>query len=430
MYLAYEAGAFPGSAVAGGATTGTGQYNIENFQIDGYDVVVNKQKTQGYRAPGQQQANFAIETVVDELAEQLGMDPLDLRLKNVVQEGDRMPSGVPYPRIGLKEIEDAMKAHPHYSAPIEGPNRGRGIAVAFRSQAGRGSPATINVNSNGTISLITGSVDLSGTRTTVAMQAAEVLGLSIDDVSSTVADTDSVGATGGTGGSRITFDTGLAAIMAAEEVKRQMSARAARLWEVQPEDVEFSDGSFICAKNPADTLTFKELARRLEGTGGPITCSVYAPTTGVGPIFAGSIVDVAVDPETGKVSILRFTSFTDAGRAIHPGFVEGQMQGATAQGLGWALNEEMVYTENGAVANSSFLDYRMPTSLDLPMIDTVIIEVPNPRHPFGVRGVGEVPIVPPLAAVANAIYQAVGLRMTRLPMSPGSILEALQEKGT
>jgi CO/xanthine dehydrogenase Mo-binding subunit len=218
--------------------------------------------------------------------------------------------------------------------------------------------------------------------------------------------------------------------MAAEEVKRQMSARAARLWEVQPEDVEFSDGSFICAKNPADTLTFKELARRLEGTGGPITCSVYAPTTGVGPIFAGSIVDVAVDPETGKVSILRFTSFTDAGRAIHPGFVEGQMQGATAQGLGWALNEEMVYTENGAVANSSFLDYRMPTSLDLPMIDTVIIEVPNPRHPFGVRGVGEVPIVPPLAAVANAIYQAVGLRMTRLPMSPGSILEALQEKGT
>ncbi|MBI4297675.1 MAG: xanthine dehydrogenase family protein molybdopterin-binding subunit [Chloroflexi bacterium] len=428
FYLAYEAGAFPGSAVAGGATTGTGQYNIENFQIDGYDVVVNKQKAQGYRAPGQSQANFAIETVVDELAEKLGMDPLDLRLKNVVQEGDRMPSGVPYPRVGLKEIEEAMKAHPHYSAPLEGPNRGRGIAVAFRWQGGQGSPATINVNSNGTISLITGSVDLSGTRTTVAMQAAEVLGLSIDDVVSTVGDTDSVGVSGGTGGSRVTFDTGLAAIAAAEEVKRQMSARAAQLWELQPEDVEFRDGIFTCTKNPADRMTFKELARRLGSTGGLITCSVYAPTTGVGPIFAGNIVDVAVDLETGKVDILRFTSFIDAGRAVHPGFVEGQMQGSTAQGIGWALSEEFFYTENGTVANSSFLDYRMPTSSDLPMIDTVIIEVPNPRHPFGLRGVGEVAAVPPLAALANAIYRAAGIRVTRLPMSPGNILEALEEK--
>ncbi len=428
FYMAYEAGAFPGSAMAGGATTGTGQYNIENFQIDGYDVVVNKQKVQGYRAPGQQQANFAIESVVDELAEKLGMDPLELRMKNLVKEGDRMPSGVPFPRIGLKEIEDAMKAHPHYDAPLEGPNRGRGIAVAFRWQGGRGSPATINVNSNGTISLITGSMDLSGTRTTVAMQAAEVLGLSIDDVVSTVADTDSVGVTGGTGGSRVTFDTGLAAIAAAEEVTRQMGTRAARLWEVQPEDVEFRDGSFICTKSPADRMTFKEMAGRLGNTGGPITCSVYAPTTGVGPIFGASIVDVEVDPETGKVDILRFTCFTDAGRAIHPGMVEGQMQGATAQGIGWALNEEFFYTENGTVANSSFLDYRMPTSLDLPMIDTVIIEVPNPRHPFGIRGVGEVPAVPPLAALANAIYRATGVRMTRLPMSPGNILEALDEK--
>ncbi|MEK7848494.1 MAG: molybdopterin cofactor-binding domain-containing protein, partial [Chloroflexota bacterium] len=291
-----------------------------------------------------------------------------------------------------------------------------------------GSPATINVNSNGTITLITGSMDLSGTRTTVAMQAAEVLGLSIDDVVSTTADTDSVGFISGSHGSHITFDAGLAAIAASEEVKRQMSARAARLWEVQPEDVEFRDGLFICTRNPQDRITFKDLARRLATTGGPITCSVYAPTTGVGPIFAGNIVDVAVDPETGKVDILRFTTFTDAGKAVHPGFVEGQMQGSTAQGIGWALNEEFFYTQNGTVANSSFLDYRMPTSLDLPMIDTVIIEVPNPRHPFGLRGVGEVPAVPPLAALANAIYRATGVRMTRLPMSPGSILETLEAK--
>jgi CO/xanthine dehydrogenase Mo-binding subunit len=430
FYLAYQAGAFPGSPVAGGASTGLGPYKIDNLLVDGYDVVCNNQKVQGYRAPGQTQANFAIETVIDELAEKLGIDPLEFRLKNVVQEGDRMPNGVPYPRIGCKEIEEAMQAHPHYNTPLEGPNRGRGVAVAFRWQGGQGSSATINVNANGTISLITGSVDLSGTRTTVAMQAAEMLGLEVEDVTSTVADTDSVGYNAGTGGSRITFDTGLAAIAAAEEVRRQMSARAALLWEVQPEDVEFRNGVFICTTNPADRMNFRELASKLANTGGPITCSGYTPTTGVGPIFAGNIVDVEVDPETGKVDILRYTSFTDAGQAVHPGFVEGQMQGATAQGIGWALSEEYVYTEDGTVANSSFLDYRMPTCLDLPMIDTVIIQVPNPRHPFGLRGVGEVPIVPPPAAIANAVYHTTGVRMTKLPMSPGTMLEALEAKHT
>ncbi|MBF8266723.1 MAG: xanthine dehydrogenase family protein molybdopterin-binding subunit [Dehalococcoidia bacterium] len=428
FWLAYQAGAFPGSSVSGGATTGTGPYNIDNFLIDGYDVVCNKQKTSGYRAPGQCQANFAIETVIDELAERLGMDPLELRLKNVVKEGDRMPTGVPFPYIDLRKLEETMKTHPHYSAPLEGPNRGRGVAVAFRGHGGQGAPATMNVNADGTISLITGAIDLSGTRTTVAMQAAEVLGLAAKDVILTVVDTDSVAQTGTTAGSRVTFEMGLAAIAAAQEVKRQMSARAAMLWEVQPEEVEFQDGVFTCNRSPAKRMTFKELAGRLARSGGPITCSVYAPSTGIGPSFAGNIVDVEIDPETGKVDILRYTAFLDAGQAVHPGFVEGQMQGATAQGIGWALSEEYLYTEEGAVANTSFLDYRTPTSMDLPMIDTVIIQVPNPHHPFGVRAVGEVPIVPTLAAVANAVYHATGVRMTRLPMSPGAILEALEAK--
>lgn len=286
----------------------------------------------------------------------------------------------------------------------------------------------MNVNADGTISLITGAIDLSGTRTTVAMQAAEVLGLAAKDVILTVVDTDSVAQTGTTAGSRVTFEMGLAAIAAAQEVKRQMSARAAMLWEVQPEEVEFQDGVFTCNRSPAKRMTFKELAGRLARSGGPITCSVYAPSTGIGPSFAGNIVDVEIDPETGKVDILRYTAFLDAGQAVHPGFVEGQMQGATAQGIGWALSEEYLYTEEGAVANTSFLDYRTPTSMDLPMIDTVIIQVPNPHHPFGVRAVGEVPIVPTLAAVANAVYHATGVRMTRLPMSPGAILEALEAK--
>ena len=428
LYLAYEAGAYPGSPVGGGALTGLGPYKIDNLLVDGYDVVCNKQKVQAYRAPGQPQAAYAVESVIDELAEKLGMDPMEFRLKNVVREGDRMTSGVAFPRIGCKEVEEAMVAHPHYNTPLEGPNRGRGISVGHRFNAGQVSSATIHVNSNGTISLLTGSADIGGTRTAVAMQAAEVLGLRAEDVTPTVVDTDSIGYTANTGGSRTAYDTGLAAIAAAEEVKRQMSVRAAALWEVQAQDVEFQDGVFSCAKDPADRLTFKELAGRMLRTGGPITASASKPSTGVGNTFGGNIVDVEVDPETGKVDILRYTAFIDSGTSVHPSYVEGQVQGSTVQGIGWALNEEYFYTDDGTMANSSFLDYRMPTSLDVPMIDTDIVEVPNPRHPFGLRGVGEIPIVPPLAAIGNAVSHAIGVRMTKLPMSPGAILEAVEAK--
>ena len=207
-----------------------------------------------------------------------------------------------------------------------------------------------------------------------------------------------------------------------------MSARAARIWEVQPEDVECNNGVFTCTKNPADRMTFRQLAGRLMRTGGPITCSVSTNSTGVGSTFSGNIVDMEVDLETGKVAILRYTAFIDAGTAVHPGYVEGQIQGATTQGIGWALNEEYFYTTDGAMANSTFLDYRMPTSVDVPMIDAQIVEVPNPRHPYGLRGVGEIPIIAPLAALSNAISHAIGVRLTTLPMSPGAILEALAAK--
>ncbi len=426
-YMVYEAGAFPGSPVGGGAVTTFGSYNIENMLVNGYDVICNKQKAQAYRAPGQPQASFAVESAMDELADKLGMDPMDLRLKNAVKEGDRMPNGVAHAVFGCVELEEAMKNHPHYQTPLTGPNQGRGVAVAFRAQGGQTSSATINVNSNGTINLITGSVDIGGTRTAVAMQAAEVLGLMPEDFNPSVGDTDSVGYTANTGGSRTAFDTGLAAIAASEEVIVRMKTRAAMLWEVQDEDVDFQDGSFVCTRNPDDRFTFKQLAARLMRTGGPVTCSASAPSTGVGPIFAGNIVDVEVDPDTGKVEILRFTAFLDAGQAVHPSFVEGQIQGATVQGIGWAMNEEYFYTPDGTMANSSFLDYRMPTSLDLPMIDAVIIEVPNPRHPFGLRGVGEGPIIPPLAALGNAVSHATGVRMTKLPLSPTNIMATIEE---
>ncbi|HEX2171809.1 MAG TPA: xanthine dehydrogenase family protein molybdopterin-binding subunit [Dehalococcoidia bacterium] len=428
FWLAYEAGAFPGSPVGAGANTGLAPYKIDNLLVNGYDVVVNKPKVQAYRAPGSPQAAFAVESVMDEVAEQLGLDPLEFRHRNAPQQGDRQPSGVQFPRIGCVEVIEAMRAHPHYSAPLGGPNRGRGVALGYWGNAGNNSSCTISVNADGRISLITGSVDIGGTRAAIAMQAAEVLGIAAEDVNPSVADTDSIGFTAQTGGSRTCFSTGLAAIAAAEAVKEQMIARAALLWETTPEDVELEDGVFTSKSNPENRLTFKQLARQLLRTGGPISASASSNPRQVGPAFGGMIVDVEVDPETGKVQILRCTMVQDAGTAAHPSYVEGQMQGGAAQGIGWALNEEYFWDESGTMLNASLLDYRMPTALDLPMIDTVIVEVPNPGHPFGVRGVGEVPLVPPPGAVANAIYRAVGVRLRRLPMSPGAVLEALAAK--
>ena len=326
-----------------------------------------------------------------------------------------------HPRIGLVETLEAMKAHPHWSAPLDGDNRGRGIAVGFWMNGGGETSCTISVNPDGTVNLVEGSADIGGTRASVAMQAAEVLGITAEDVNPAVVDTDSIGYTSGTGGSSVAFKTGWAAHEAARHLTEQMTERAARIWEVAPDSVEIDKGVFRSKIDPELKMTFKELAGLLNDTGGPIIGRAAGNPTGVGPAYAGNIVDVEVDPDTGKVAILRFTAVQDAGRAIHPSYVEGQMQGGSVQGIGWGLNEEYFYDQAGHMDNSSFLDYRMPTSLDLPMIDTVIVEVPNPGHPYGVRGVGEVSIVPPPAAIANAIYRAVGVRMDELPMKPGAV---------
>ncbi|MCS7024240.1 MAG: xanthine dehydrogenase family protein molybdopterin-binding subunit [Bryobacteraceae bacterium] len=423
--LAYEAGAYPGAMVGAGAMTVFAAYDIPNVTIDGYDVVVNKPSTAAYRAPGATNAAFATETVVDEIAEHLGLDPLDLRLKNAAKEGTRRADGLKYRRIGCVEVLEAMKAHPHYRAPLEGANRGRGVAIGYWFNAGLPSSCTISVNADGSVTLVEGSTDIGGTRTSVAMQAAEVLGIPAGSVHPVVVDTDSVGFTAVTGGSRTTFATGWAAYEAAQDVLRQMKERAAKLWGLEPSAVRFEGGHFRASGHE---ISFAELAARLAETGGPVVGRATVNPRGVGGSFAGCIVDVEVDPETGKTSILRFTSIQDAGRAIHPSYVEGQMQGGSVQGIGWALNEEYFMGPDGEMRNSSLLDYRMPTALDLPMIDTQIVEVPNPGHPFGVRGVGEANIVPPPAAIANAIYRAVGVRMRRLPMSPPNLMQELWKK--
>jgi xanthine dehydrogenase molybdenum-binding subunit len=425
IWMAYEAGAFPGSPVGAGAMCIIAPYTIENFVIDAYDVVVNRPKTAAYRAPGATNAAFASETIIDELAEKCGIDPIDFRLKNAVKEGAPQVVGPPFKRIGLIQTLEAIKNSPHYKSKLTGKFRGRGVASGFWFNAGMQSSATVNIHTDGTASVVTGSPDIGGSRASMAMITAEVLGLKFADVRAITADTDSIGHTDVTGGSRVTFATGMAVYEAAKDAERQLIERAAKVWEKKVDEVEFRDGMLHAKGNGVPPLSIKQLAPRFPRTGGPITGRASVNARGVGPGFATTVVDVEVDPDTGKVEVLRCTVAQDAGKAIHPSYVEGQMQGGTAQGLGWALNEEYFYDDKGTLRNTGFLDYRMPTCLDLPMIETVVVEEANPGHPLGVRGVGEVSIVPPVAAVANAIYRAVGVRMTVTPMSPPRLLKAM-----
>ena len=427
-YLAYEAGAFPGSIVGAGAQCIFAPYDIENVQADGYDVVVNKPKTAAYRAPAAPNAAYGGEQIVDEIARQLGIDPIEFRLMNASKEGTRRVDGPVFPRIGNIEVLEAAKASEQYQKPLEGPWRGRGVANGFWFNIGLASSASIGVNGDGTISLVEGSTDIGGTRVAIAMQAAEVLGIPAEDVHPSVGDTESVGYTFLTGGSRTAFASGWAAYECAQEIKTKMIERAASIWDVSAEDVDLMDGQFQHKSDPDLQMNFKDLAGQLNNTGGPISAQVSVDPKGAGGAFCTHIADVEVDPETGKVTILDYTIVQDAGKAVHPSYVEGQMQGGVVQGIGWALNEEYFFDQEGRMVNSSFLDYRMPTSLDLPMINTVIVEVANPGHPYGVRGVGEVPIVAPMAAIANAITDATGARLQVLPMSPGAVLQALWKK--
>ena len=416
--LAYEAGAYPGSFVVPGSMCVFAAYDCENVWVEGYDVVVNKPSCAAYRAPGAPQAAFAAEQVIDELAGQLGVDPVDFRRRNAAKEGTRRADGPKFRCIGCEEVLEAVKNHPHYRTPLEGPDRGRGVAIGFWFNVGLESSCTLNVNRDGTVNLVEGSTDIGGTRTSIAMQAAEVLGIPAEDILPEVVDTDSVGFTSVTGGSRTTFATGWAAHDAAQKIVDEMKRRAAKLWSLEPNQVQHSKGHYSANGHSA---RFRELAAEASRTGGPISATATVKPRGVGGSFSANIVDVQVDRETGKVDILRFTAVQDVGKAVHPSYVEGQMQGGSVQGIGWALNEEYYMGRDGRMQNSTLLDYRMPTTLDLPMIDTCIVEVANPGHPFGVRGVGEANIVPPLAAIANAIHDAAGVRMQRLPMNPPAV---------
>ena len=425
--LVYEAGAYPGSPLGAGAMCMFAPYDVDDVLIEGYEVVVNRPRVAAYRAPGAPQSMFAGESAVDELAQKIGMDPLDFRLRNAAKAGTRAAYGPTFGAIGLTACLEAAKAHPNYVKPL-GDGEGRGVAVGFWFNGANQSSAEVHIADSGMVKVVEGSPDIGGSRASMALMAAETLGVPYERIRVNVADTDSTGYCATTGGSRVTFATGMAVIRACEDVIGQLKRRAAATWDIDPEQVEWRDGEARPAPGvnvDAKPLSLAELARNAARTGGPISGRASLNAQGPGPSFSVNFTDVRVDRETGRTTVTGFTAIQDAGRAVHPDYVEGQMQGGAAQGIGWALNEEYLYDADGVLENPGFLDYRVPVASDLPMIETQIVEVPNANHPYGVRGVGETPIVAPLAAVANAVSRATGVRMADLPLSPPKVLAAI-----
>jgi CO/xanthine dehydrogenase Mo-binding subunit len=429
--LKYQAGAFQGSPVQPGVMCAYAPYDIDNVKVIGYDVVSNRPKVAAYRAPGAPISEYAVESVIDELAKKLAIDPIDLRMQNAAHEGTKAAYGPKFGPIGMEETLNAVKKTEHWNTPLR-KWQGRGVASGFWFNIGGETCAALTVNEDGTVSLVAGTPDIGGLRASLSMVAADELGIPYDKVRPIIGDTGSLGFTFLTGGSRSAFSGSMAIVEAAKQIKAELCARAAKLWDLKPDEVEFEAGR---VKHKNDTsekfkpMSLADFAKVAGKTGGPIGGYGRINAQGAGPSIGTHVVDLEVDPETGRVTILRYTVAQDAGRALHPSYVEGQYQGGAAQGIGWALNEEYVYGADGKLQNAGFLDYRMPVASDLPMIDPIVVEVPNPRHPYGVRGVGETPIVPPLAAVANAMESATGIRFTELPMSPPKVLKALKERG-
>jgi CO/xanthine dehydrogenase Mo-binding subunit len=425
----YQGGAYAGSPVEFGAMSAFACYDLENVRAVGYDVVCNRPKQAAYRAPGAPISAFAVESVIDELALKLGMDAIDFRIKNAAKQGTKSSYGPTYGEIGLVTTLEEAKKHPHWKAPMK-PGHARSMACGFWFNFGGQTCVSLNINVDGTCTLAVGTPDIGGSRASMSLMAAEELGIPYDSVRTIVADTSSLGYNDVTDGSRTTFATGMATIYAARDAIKKLCGRAAQIWGIPEEAVVWEKGYAKPSGANAgsfEPLSLADIAKSSGNTGGPIAGHTEYNAEGAGVSFATHIVDAEVDKETGRTMITRYTVLQDAGKAVHPSYVEGQFQGGAVQGIGWALNEEYIYGKDGRLQNAGFLDYRIPVASDLPMIDTKIIEIPNKGHPYGVRGVGETSIVPPLAAIANAVSAAAGVRLTELPMSPPKVLKAIEE---
>jgi CO/xanthine dehydrogenase Mo-binding subunit len=425
--LLFDAGALPGAPLNIAALMLGGMYQVPHLDVQGREVLTHKAPVGAYRAPGAPQAAFALESVIDELARGLGRDPIEFRLQNASRGGDPMPSGETWPRIGLRESLAALQEDPLWR------NRGRdgrGIGVAAGGWFGGIEPASacVRLNTDGSMHVVVGSVDISGTATGLAQVAAETLGVPLSRVRMIAADSDNAPAAGMSGGSKIMYTVGSAVAKAAQDARHQILALAARRLEAAEGDLEIVDGTVRVRGVPARTVAIAEVAKLQSGFG-----ASHPPVFGVAseaiveraPAFGAHAARVQVDADSGRVRIMEYVVAQDVGRAINPAAIFGQIHGGVAQGIGWALLERMTYDEHGSLVTGSFLDYALPRATDVPPIRTTLVEVPSERGPFGAKGVGEPPVVPVAAAIANAIADASGARIETLPIVPESVVQAL-----
>ena len=427
-YTIFDVGAYLGAGPNSGIGHGLGAYNIPNFRLRSYGAYTNKVYVGSYRASGVADMTFAVESHMDIIAHKLGMDPLEFRLKNAIREGDTAVNGSRVPRNGL--VETLMAVKERLGLPKELPE-GHGVGIAlceWRSGAGP-STAAISVNEDGTVSLLTGSVDISGSDTSLASIAAEALGIGIDQVVVAKRDTDLAPFTGPSGGSRIVYSQGKAVELAAADTRDKLLGLAADRLGVPADALVCAGGRVYVQDNPPQGLTLGQLAAAsVNSRSGPIVGNAALSTLPYAPVFSAQAAEVAVDRDTGQVKLTRYVQCQDVGVAINPMAVEGQLEGGAVQGIGRALTEDMQFDpETGAVRNPSFATYLMPLALDLPELETLLVRVPSEDGPFGARAVAEPPGFGPPAAIANAIYDAVGVRIRELPLSGERVLAALRE---
>lgn len=431
--MVFDAGAFPGAPLRSAIRRVFSHYRTPNLKIDAYDVVTNKPHVAAYRAPGATPTAFAVESVIDDLARSLSIDPLEFRLLNVSQPGDPMPNGDLLTSVNFTEVLNRVKQHECWTSPVEGANRGRGLALGMWTMPGGTASCHVNLNGDGSVTVVIGTPDLSGTRTSLGLVAAESLELDLPDVKVTIANTDAVAYSDASAGDRITYIASIAIGRACASLINSIKERVAKEFNVSPDDIDYNHKSFTLSGVPEMGVSWGDMALRSVRGEGALSAAGAASEipdgAAIAPNAAAHVVDVKVDPETGKVDLLRYTTFQDVGLAVNPAQVEGQMQGGATQGIGWALSEEYDYDEDGKLLNATLLDYRLPTSVDVPFIDANMIEVPSEAHPLGIRAVGQVPIVPPAGAIGNAIYNAVGVRMRQLPMKPERVYRAIKNSG-
>ncbi|MBV9543393.1 MAG: xanthine dehydrogenase family protein molybdopterin-binding subunit [Chloroflexi bacterium] len=426
--MLYDAGGKAGAPVGISGILMGSLYRFENLRLNGVEVLTHKAGTGAYRAPGAPQTAFSLESTVDEVARELGMDPLALRLQNAAHQGDATADGGTWPRIGLEECLQAARPLYESERAACGPHEGVGLAAGGWPGATDAASAVCRLNSDGSLQLTTGTVDLTGTSTTFAMIVAEVLGL--DDANAvrvSTADTNAAPHVGGTGGSKVTYTIAPAVLRAAEDTRDQILRIASAELETSVEDLELVNGQVQVRGVPGKTLQLSEIFTLATGSGRhvPVLGRGQTVISDHSPGMAVHIARVRVDPESGRAEPVRFIAVQDVGRAINPAAVEAQMHGGAVQGVGWGLFEQIVFDDQGTPITASFMDYTVPKASQSPSLEAVLVEIPSERGPFGAKGVGEPPVIPCAGAWANAVRAACGARVTELPMTPERIWRAL-----